>query len=52
MSILQQSDWKFTSVLLFGDNSFDNDKNTFILDATVDYIISIGRFDERSFNSY
>ena len=34
MSILQQSDSKFTSVLLFGDASFDNNKNTFILDAT------------------
>ena len=46
MSILQQSDSKFTSVLLFGDTSFDNNKNTFILDATIDYIISTGRFDE------
>ena len=36
MSILQQSDSKFTSVLLFGDTSFDNNKNTFILDATKD----------------
>ena len=33
MSILQQSDSKFTSVLLFGDTSFDNNKNTFILDS-------------------
>ena len=39
-SILQLIDSKFTSVLLFGDNSFDNNKNTFILDATIDYIIS------------
>ena len=45
MSILQLSDSKFTSVLLFGDTSFDNNKNTFILDATIDYIISTERFD-------
>ena len=39
MSILQQSDSKFTRVVLFGDTFFDNNKNTFILDATIDYII-------------
>ena len=44
MFILQLSDSKFTTVLLFGD-TFDNKKNTFILDATIDYIISTGRFD-------
>ena len=51
MSILQQSDSKFTSVLLFGDTPFDNKKKTFILDATIDYIILTGRFDEPLFNS-
>ena len=40
MSTLQQSDSKFTGVLLFGDTSFDKNKNTFIIDATIDYIIS------------
>ena len=45
MSVLQQSDSKFTSVLLFS-NTFDNNKNTFILNATLDYIISTRRFDE------
>ena len=49
MSILQQSDSKFTRVLLFGDTSFNNNKNTFILNATIDYIISTGRFDEPLF---
>ena len=44
MSILQQSDSNFTRVLLFGDTSFDKNKNTFILDATIDYVISTGRF--------
>ena len=51
MFILQQSDLKFTSALLFGDTSFDNNKNTFILDATIDYFISTERFDESLFNS-
>ena len=51
MSILQLSDSKFTSVLLFGDNSFDNNKNTFALDATIDYIISTRTFDVPLFSS-
>ena len=50
MSILQQGDSKFTSILLFDDTSFDNNKSTFILDATMDYIISTGRFDAPLFN--
>ena len=51
ISILYQDDSKFTSVLLFGDTSFDRNKNTFILEATIDYVISTGRFDEPLFNS-
>ena len=51
ISILYQDDSKFTSVLLFGDTSFDRNKNTFILEATIDYLISTGRFDEPLFNS-
>ena len=50
-SILHSSYSKFTSLLLFGDTSFDNNKSTLIIDATVDYIISTGRFDEPLFNS-
>ena len=50
MFILQLSDSKFTTILLFG-NTFDNNKNTFILDATIDYIISTGRFDVSLFSS-
>ena len=46
ISILQQSDSKFTCVLLFGNTSLDNDKNTFSLDVTTDYIISTRRFNE------
>ena len=51
MSMLQQSVSKFTSILLFNDTSFDNNKNTFILNANIDYINSTGRFDEPLFNS-
>ena len=50
MSILQQSDLKLTIVFFFSNTSFDNNKNTFILDTTIDYIISTERFDEPSFN--
>ena len=50
MFILQLSDSKFTTILLFG-NTFDNNKNTFFLDATIDYIISTGRFDVSLFSS-
>ena len=60
MSILQQSDSKFTSVLLFGDTSFDNNKNISSSMPLIDFtsygfhyrfhyrchIISAGRFDE------
>ena len=51
MSILQHSDSKFTTLLIFGDASFFNNKSTFILDATIDYLISTGRFDLPLFNS-
>ena len=43
MSVLKQSDSKFKSVLTLGGTSFDNNKNTFILDATMKYINSHGR---------
>ena len=51
MPILHQADSNVTSVFLFSDTSFDNNKTTFILDVTIDYIISTGRFDEPLFNS-
>ena len=41
MSISQQSDSRFASVLFIGDTSCDDNKNIFSLDATVDYIISM-----------
>ena len=51
MSILQLSDSRLTSVLLFGDTSFNNNENTFILDAAIEYIISTGRFHVLLFSS-
>ena len=51
MSILQQSHLKLSSVLLFDKTSFDNNKNNFILDAIIVYIILPRRFDEPLFNS-
>ena len=50
MFILQLSDSKFTTVLLFGD-TIGNNKNTFILNVTIDYIISTGKFDVGLFSS-
>ena len=35
--------------LLFGSNSFDTDANTNVLNATIEYILSIKRFDEPLF---
>ena len=40
MSILQVSNSKFTSVLLFRHTSFYNNKNAFILNAIINNIIS------------
>ena len=51
MSVLQQKDQKLTSVLLFGDTPLNNSKNTFILDATIDFIILTIGFDEPLFKS-
>ena len=51
MSVLKQNDSKFTSILLFSDISFDNNKITFILYVTMDYIFSTRRSYEILFNS-
>ena len=49
ISFLQQSDSKFTSVLLFDDTSFGNNKS--FLDDTIDYIMPMGRFAQLLFSS-
>ena len=49
-SILQHSDSKFTSVLLIGDTSFDNNKILLFVRPYGIYNLT-GRFDEPLFNS-
>ena len=39
----------FFLVLLFGNLSFNSNKNLEILNATIDYILSTKRFDEALF---
>ena len=39
------------NVLLFGGTSFNNNRNTFILDVSIDYVILTGRFGELLFKS-
>ena len=43
-SILESSDAAVTKILLFGDNTLSNSSNTFILNSTIEYIISTQRF--------
>ena len=45
-SISEFSDAVVKKILLFGDNTLSNSCNTFILNSTIDYIISIERFDD------
>ena len=44
-SILESSDAAVTKILLFGDNTLSNSSNTFILNSTIEYIISTQRFE-------
>ena len=43
-SILESSDTAVTKILLFVDNTFSDSSNTFILNSTIEYIISTQRF--------
>ena len=45
-SILEFSNAVVTKILLFGDNALRDSSNTFILNSTIDYIISTIRFDD------
>ena len=47
--ILEPNDSYLTQTLLFGSTSFDSETNTFVLNATVDYILSTERFEEPLF---
>ena len=44
-NILSKDDSNISKVFLFGDNSFNDAKNTSVLTASIEYIISTKRFD-------
>ena len=44
-SILESSDAAVTKILLFGENTIISSSNTFILNSTIEYIISTQRFE-------
>ena len=44
-SILEFSDAVATKILLFGDNTLNDSRNTLMLNLTIDYIISTKLFD-------
>ena len=43
-NILSKGDSNISKMLLFGDHSFNDEKNTSILTASIEYIISTKRF--------
>ena len=43
--MLSKDDISIPKVLLFSDNSFNDPKNTSVLTASIEYIISTKRFD-------
>ena len=51
-SILYLNDSRFSEVLLFGNSSFNNSKNTFIINTTIEYIVSSKRFEVPLFDSF
>ena len=50
-NILSKDDSNISKVLLYGDHSFNDEKNTSILTASVEYIISTKRFDAPLFQN-
>ena len=44
-NVLSDSDPKISDMFLFGISSFNDTKNTSILNITIDYILSTKRFD-------
>ena len=44
-SLLESSDAAVTKILLFGENTLISSCNTFILNSTIEYIISTQRFE-------
>ena len=51
-NILNLNDSRFSEVLLFGNSSFNNAKNTFILNTTTEYIVSSKTFEVPLFYSF
>ena len=45
-TIFRENDTNLTHVLLFADPPFDKNINALNLEATVDYLVVTGRFDE------
>ena len=51
-NILNLNDSRFSEVLLFGNSSFNNSKNTFIINTTIEYIVSSKKFEVPLFDSF
>ena len=50
-NILNLNDSGILEALLFGNSSFSNTKNTYILNTTIEYIVSSKRFEVPLFDS-
>ena len=50
-NILNNDDSNISKVLLYGNHSFNDEKNTSILTASIEYIISTKRFDAPLFQN-
>ena len=50
-NILSKDDSSISKWLLYGDHSFNDEKNTSILAASIEYIISAKRFDPLLFQN-
>ena len=51
-NIFNLNDSRFSEVLLFGNSSFDNTRNTFILNTTIEYIVSSKRYEVPLYDSF
>ena len=51
-NILNLNDSTFSEELLFGNSSFNNSKNTFIINTTIEHIVSSKRFEVPLFDSF
>ena len=51
VNIISKDDSNISKLLLYGDHSFDDEKNSFILTASIEHIISTKRFDAPLFQN-